>query len=45
MLRPLALLLCLLSLPLAAADVFEQQKRLGRGLNMGNSLEVPKGAS
>ena len=34
-----------LSLPLAAADVFEQQKRLGRGLNMGNSLEAPKGAS
>lgn len=39
----LALTITTLSLP--AADVFEQQRRLGRGLNMGNSLEAPKGAS
>ena len=39
----LLLFLCVSMLP--AADVFEQQKRLGRGLNMGNSLEAPKGAS
>ena len=38
----LGLLLSILSLQ--AADVFEQQRRLGRGLNMGNSLEAPKGA-
>jgi endoglucanase len=43
MLRYLAALL-LAILPLHAADVFEQQRRLGRGLNMGNSLEAPKGA-
>jgi len=44
MLRPLFLLfLCVAALP--AADIFEQQKRLGRGLNMGNSFEAPKGAS
>lgn len=40
MLRRLSLLL-LLTLSLPAADVFEQQRRLGRGLNMGNSLEGP----
>lgn len=34
-----------LALSLPAADVFEQQRRLGRGLNMGNSLEAPKDAS
>ena len=39
----LGLLLTILSLQ--AADVFEQQRRLGRGLNMGNSLEAPKGAA
>jgi endoglucanase len=39
----LVLALTILSLP--AADVFEQQRRLGRGLNMGNSLEAPKGSS
>lgn len=43
MLRYLAVLLLALSLP--AADVFEQQRRLGRGINLGNSLEAPKGAS
>ena len=43
MLRYLASLL-LTILSLQAADVFEQQRRLGRGLNMGNSLEAPKGA-
>jgi len=32
-------------LGLSAADVFEQQRQLGRGLNMGNSLEAPKGSS
>jgi hypothetical protein len=43
MLRYLFLLfLCVAALP--GADVFEQQRRLGRGLNMGNSLEAPKGA-
>ena len=39
------LLFLLLALSLPAADVFEQQRRLGRGLNLGNSLEAPKGAS
>jgi endoglucanase len=44
MLRYLAaLILAILSLP--AADVFEQQRRLGRGLNLGNSLEAPKGST
>jgi len=38
-------LFLLLALSLPAADVFEQQRRLGRGLNLGNSLEAPKGAS
>ncbi len=38
-----ALTLTTLSLP--AADVFEQQRRLGHGLNLGNSLEAPKGSS
>lgn len=44
MLRFLATLL-LAILSLGAADVFERQKRLGRGMNLGNSLEAPKGAS
>jgi endoglucanase len=44
MLRSLAALL-LFALTLPAADVFEQQRRLGRGLNLGNSLEAPKGAT
>jgi endoglucanase len=44
MFRHLAALL-LAILPLPAADVFEQQKRLGRGMNLGNSLEAPKGSS
>jgi len=44
MLRYLAALL-LTILSLSGADVFEQQRRLGRGLNMGNSLEAPKGAA
>jgi endoglucanase len=44
MLRRVFLFL-LLALSLPAADVFEQQRRLGRGLNLGNSLEAPKGAS
>jgi endoglucanase len=43
MLRLLSIL-TLATLSLTAADVFEQQRRLGRGLNMGNSLEAPKGA-
>lgn len=38
-------LFLLLALSLPAADVFEQQRRLGRGLNLGNSLEAPKDAS
>jgi len=38
-------LFLLVALSLPAADVFEQQRRLGRGLNLGNSLEAPKGAS
>ena len=38
-------LFLLLALSLPATDVFEQQRRLGRGLNLGNSLEAPKGAS
>ena len=38
-------LFLLLALSLPAADVFEQHRRLGRGLNLGNSLEAPKGAS
>jgi endoglucanase len=43
---PLFLFLCALptsvvSLPGAEPDVFAQQRRLGRGLNMGNSLEGP----
>ena len=38
-------LFLLIALSLPAADVFEQQRRLGRGLNLGNSLEAPKGAS
>jgi endoglucanase len=38
-------LLFLVALGLPAADVFEQQRRLGRGLNLGNSLEAPKGSS
>jgi endoglucanase len=33
--------LFLLTLGLSAADVFEQQRQLGRGLNMGNMLEAP----
>lgn len=37
--RFLVVLFAVLSLP--AAEVFEQQRRLGRGLNMGNSLEGP----
>lgn len=41
----LIFILTLATLSLSAADVFEQQRRLGRGLNMGNSLEAPKGAS
>ncbi len=40
MLRLLFVLL-LLSPSLPAADVFEQHRRLGRGLNMGNALEGP----
>ena len=40
-----AFLFLLLALSLPAADVFEQHRRLGRGLNLGNSLEAPKGAS
>ena len=40
MFRSLGLLL-LCTLTLSAADIFEQQRRLGRGLNMGNSLEGP----
>ncbi len=40
----LLFILTLATLTLPAADVFEQQRRLGRGLNMGNSLEAPKGA-
>ncbi|MEY3548461.1 MAG: hypothetical protein RLZZ552_828, partial [Verrucomicrobiota bacterium] len=40
------LLLLLLLAPLCfGADVFEQARRLGRGVNMGNSLEAPKGVS
>ena len=43
MLRTLLFVLfAILSLP--AADVFEQHRRLRRGLNLGNSLEAPKGA-
>jgi len=39
-------LLLLLLAPLCfGADVFEQARRLGRGVNMGNSLEAPKGVS
>jgi endoglucanase len=38
-------LFLLIALSLPAADVFEQQRRLGRGLNLGNSLEAPKDAS
>jgi endoglucanase len=41
----LLFILALATLSLPAADVFEQQRRLGRGLNMGNSLEAPKGSS
>jgi endoglucanase len=41
----LLFILTLATLSLSGADVFEQQRRLGRGLNMGNSLEAPKGAS
>ena len=44
MFRSLALL-SLFVLSLQGADVFEQHKRLGRGLNMGNSLEAkPEGS-
>jgi len=43
MLRPLLALL-LFSVASPAADVFAQHRRLGRGLNLGNSLEAPKGA-
>ena len=43
---PRRVFLCLLlALSLPAADVFEQQRRLGRGLNLGNSLEAPRDAS
>ncbi len=41
----LLFILTLATLTLPAADVFEQHRRLGRGLNMGNSLEAPKGAT
>jgi len=37
----LVLLLLALAAPLAAADVRDQQRRLGRGINMGNCLEAP----
>ncbi|MFM9016796.1 MAG: glycoside hydrolase family 5 protein [Verrucomicrobiota bacterium] len=43
MTRVLALLL--LAVCCRAGDVFEQARRLGRGVNMGNSLEAPKGAT
>ena len=39
MLRVAAVFLLLISS--SAADIFEQQRRLGRGINMGNSLEGP----
>lgn len=41
--RPLATLLVAgLAACLAAADVRDQQRRLGRGVNMGNCLEAPR---
>ncbi|MFM7208426.1 MAG: glycoside hydrolase family 5 protein, partial [Verrucomicrobiota bacterium] len=43
MTRVLALLL--FAVCCQAGDVFEQARRLGRGVNMGNSLEAPKGAT
>lgn len=39
----LSLFLIVLALP--AADIFEQQRRLGRGVNMGNSFEAPTEAA
>ncbi|MEY2820689.1 MAG: hypothetical protein RL105_261, partial [Verrucomicrobiota bacterium] len=42
---PRRLLLLLLAPLCFGADVFEQARRLGRGVNMGNSLEAPKGVS
>ncbi|MGA0133215.1 MAG: glycoside hydrolase family 5 protein [Opitutales bacterium] len=38
------ILLALASVP-GLADVFDQARRLGRGINMGNALEAPKGAT
>ena len=37
------LALLLLTFSLQVTDVFDQQRRLGRGLNLGNWLEAPKG--
>jgi endoglucanase len=47
--RPLACLLLLLAAPALAAaappgDAFEANRRLGRGINMGNAFEAPRGA-